>query len=354
MNVIKKERNSILKEKGLFIRELFKEKEEDYSSGIYYGHEPSYFDFFDDWDVIYPKYRSLVDDAIKSEKNGFILLYGESYVGKTCVAKRILVDFMKEGYNAIELGNVDSNNINLAFIDYLQNLPPNSKVALFVDDAAYQYRDLADIIQSCPENITHLVIVTEDVIGNHNIKKYHFKDLPKNKYYVNELHIKEEMNREYAKNVFEKLSEKKRLNRYLKHTPKNISLEKSRHLILEKMIDLGDIVDVLYYSSEGKKFTQHYEKLIEQKFKSYNKFLKTVCVLGDLGIEKIPNRLLSILPPYLTSSEIKNLFNQNPDEKIIYEERGKIRLRCRRIINDVLKNENSDVEEILRQTALST
>ena len=353
LNISKEERSSILKEKGTFLNDLFS-TDENYKSDIYKGDESSYLDFFNGWDIKYHKCDSAVDDFINQQKNGFISLWGKSYVGKTCVAKRILVDFMNKGYIAIELDRVDSNNITEEFIKYLEKLEPNSRIALFVDDAAYQYQDLVKMMQFCPTKIDRFVIITADNI----IHDVNFYKLQRSSYYAKYIHISEEVDSNYARNIYEKLNEKQRLGKFytrfqkqstskkIKETSKNAERE-----IIYEIKGMNDIIEVLYFSHTGRSFKTHYNKLIEKnKDKNYIECLKSICVLGELGIEKIPTRLLAHLPGSL---KIENLCENFPE--IIHVENGKMRVRCKRILNDVIEKQNCDViEETLRQTALYT
>ncbi len=129
------------------IEEILKNKSKYYAPVLYNGYPPFYEDILDGWDIMYPKYKENRDEILGTTKSSVIALYGKMYVGKTCIARRIIVDFFNIGFNALEFKM--ENSLDFAMLSkYISNYTPGSKFAIMVDDAAQIYRRLYEFIDS--------------------------------------------------------------------------------------------------------------------------------------------------------------------------------------------------------------
>ena len=71
------------------------------------------------------------------------------------------------------LGKKLSQELHKYFlISYFKSLPEKTRVAIYLDNAAYHYKKLIELKNSCPLNIEKLVIISEDTIENHIGKEY--------------------------------------------------------------------------------------------------------------------------------------------------------------------------------------
>lgn len=101
--ILEKDSKKVLQEKGLVsIDDLYKERMPGYESKLFAGYESRYEDIFSDWDIIHPGLSNFENRIINQEKNVIAAVIGKSYVGKSCAAKRILVDFRKRGFLTFE------------------------------------------------------------------------------------------------------------------------------------------------------------------------------------------------------------------------------------------------------------
>jgi hypothetical protein len=343
-----------LKEKGVqFLDDLKDVHDPNYTSQLYSGEESQYKDFFKHYDIQHPQSAGVVDSIVESKKNGIISIYGDSYVGKTCVSKRILVDLMNKQFISMELRRID--HINTHLIEYFNSFPAGSKIAIMVDDSSFQYDGVVKIIENCPTNIIQIIIITADVNENHRNRKYLFKESQINTTYIE---VSEKVNRDYAKNILNKLNEKNRLSNFLSIKPnrKESPISASnRTVLIQKMTEINDIVEVLYFSSNGRGFEQYYRNLIEKNYDEiYSNYLKAMCMLGDLGIVWIPNQIIpSIIPDKKSFFNFEDFVKKYP--QIVYHNCGRTKIRRRRVIKSVLeKIKKESIQEILYQIALNS
>ena len=353
---------SFLKEKGvIFVDELDITINKTYESQLYYGYEPQYKDFFMNFDIRHPDLKNIVEDVKNNKKNTVISIYGKSYVGKTCVSKRLLMDFKKELYITMELTRI--HNISENILEYLKNCPQNSKIVMLIEEASSQnqYYDVSEIIHLCPKNISQLVIIAVDTIENYLQKNYIFRD--KNIQPIS-IEIKEETNEEYVHNIFDTLDKKNKLgnllgyaNKKLKSNKKTLSkIEKEKKdIIVYKIRENNDIVETLFFVSNGRGFKEHYKKFMDTNGDTfYDEYLKYLCLLGEIGINLMPNEMIGTLIPE------KNMeFNYNkfvrcyPD--IIQPIGSNTKIGRRRLLMEVLdKCDSKTTQILLQQVALST
>ncbi len=333
---------NILKERGaIFIDEV--PIQENYTSQIYYGKPTQYNDIFGEWDIIYPNQMPLIKKVISKHKQVTIItLFGKTYTGKTTVGKRCLVDLKNNGYIAIEILRMGFDVYDSLSV-YLASLSAQSQVALFIENAAYQYEHIVNFAQKHFNDVNHLVIITTDSEQNHAGRNHNLLNLPETIEWHN-FEISEKISPEFAAKIFFKLCSKKRLNNYLRYCAPDTKPTKSQNMsrIWAEMKKTDDIVDVLYFSSEGKYFRDYYTNwLITHQDKYYDEYLYVLAAFGKLGIASLPIQILSKLIPHKSSKfNAQKFLTCYPD--IVEEKNGRIKLLRGRLISAVLNSTHSD------------
>ena len=198
-----------MKEQGmLFPDETIKKTNNNYYhiAHLYNGDIPRYCDFDDNWDIKYP-YPNRIDTS----KSTMITVHGRSYVGKTCVAMRILVDLMKKDFHVFQFNmslSHDATRYIRIIQEHLNYLPENSCVAMLSENCSNLYEEFIKFLKALPSNISRMIIITTSDTNIHMSKKYLFKN---DTNLIYELHVSETITRQYAENIYEKLKEKNHL-----------------------------------------------------------------------------------------------------------------------------------------------
>ncbi|MEG1567789.1 MAG: SIR2 family protein [Anaerovoracaceae bacterium] len=343
------ERRSLLKEHGAFFVDDYNDKSENYSSKLYSGDSPRYQDFFREWHIRYPEMYGKVKKIIDEGHHYIISITGKQYVGKTCAAKRFLVDFRLAGFEAFELIRLDYPMIH-EVNEYLEGMQQNSKVAILIDDSAFQYKYITRLSREVPTNISQLVIIVSDSLDNHNARKYLLKECPQ----VMSITIKENVQKYWATQIFNKLLEKARLGKYLELLPpkQNPKDKRSQETITQKMLEIDDIIDILYYTSNGRSFKAYYDEWLKDNYeKTSAMYLEALCFIGKLGVNWIPTQLIASLVPLNQANFNLNEF-ENRYREIITIQCGRLTIRRRRMIQAGMKFEATFVTEAISSLIL--
>lgn len=347
-NVIPYQMKNYLNEKGtIFLENISRSTPSSFE--LYKGFDTVYSDFFHNADILPKNLECWKREILTSKSHILIAFFGESYIGKSCFAKRLLVELFYAGYVAFQLNRFDDSVYDL-LSGYLQSLPDKTRVAFYVDNASYHYKRLIDIKKYCPKNIDKLVIITEDTIENHRGKEYILLDDPNSIFNL----ITAEMNQDYAKAIYEKLSRNNRLNKYLQFLPPRVNpfSRKARETITSKIIQENDIIDALYYSTEGKPFQKHYKRWLDRySSDEEKKLLYELCYLFRLGVTTIPSTLITKLGKKLKGDFRLDAFCKKYAEVVsVYY--GWVRLHRGRILNHLIETNNiSLIMETLYETA---
>lgn len=178
---------------------------------------------------------------------------------------------------------------------------------------------------------------------NHAGRNHNLLNLPETIEWHN-FEISEKISSEFAAKIFFKLCTKKRLNNYLRYCAPNTSPTKGRNMrrILDEMEKTNDIVDVLYFSSEGKYFRDYYaEWITAHQNKYYDEYLYVLAAFGKLGIASVPMQILSKLIPHRASKfNAQEFLDCYPD--IVEEKSGHVKLLRGRLISAALKPQHSN------------
>lgn len=333
---------NLLKEHGaVFIDEIA--IKENYSSEIYYGKPTQYNDFFGQWDIIYPTQKNLVKNTVEHHAPVTIItLFGKPYSGKTTVAKRFLTDLKDSGYIAIEIPHMEFH-LYESLSQYLCTISTQTKVALLIENAAYQYEHIITFSTEHFDDVDHLVVITTDTTQNHTGRTHDLLNLPEQIEWY-DFRISERITPEFAAKIFYRLCEKKRLNNYWKYCPPRTFPTDTDNMyrILEKMREADDIIDVLYFSSEGRYFRDYYANWVKMHRNSfYDDYLYVLADLGKLGISSVPLYVFpKLVPSKAPGFKTEKFLKCYPN--IVEAESGYIKLLRSRLIGGVLKSRQDD------------
>ena len=332
-----------LAERGVFFLNRLN-KQVPSSMGIYKGEESVYADFIHDIDIVRPDLIPVFTSINNAGASQIVSLYGDSFIGKTCCAKRLLVNLSNKGYDAIQIHYLDKQ-ISSLLINYWETLSFGTNVAVYVERASYCYFEVLELLKECPKNISRIVLVTEDTYDNHQSKRY----LLLNEKNYMEYEIKPVMNYDIAHAVYDKLSRKSRLGHYLDCLPSksNVFEKKSRDIIVTQIMKEQDIIDALYYASEGRSFKKHYESWLKNNVNEDEyKLLQQVCCFGQLGIDRIPVILFNKLgQKTIRGFSLKDYVRKY--NEIVKRQNSYVVFRRSRILNEVICTNDYDLNTSL-------
>ena len=341
---VPKEVRSKLKQHGVTFIDEYSNKTQCYDSKIYNGANSCYEDFFDGWDILYLYSENIIEEIVKSKQHYIISITGKQYSGKTCVAKRLLVDFRKKGFESFEIQRME-NFLTIEIREYFKTIPEGSKVAIFLDNSAFQYDAIVTLVKEAPENISQVVVISADIQDNYHSKRYILEEHD----YVKLIEVKEKINSDLANRIYEKLLEKNRLGEYLELLPSKQDIQSytSKKTIVKKIKEINDLIDALYYSSKGELFKEYYKNWLRNNHNEiYEKYIYALCFLGKLGVTSIPVQLVSgLIPEYKKKFRMED-FQKNYKEIIIIEN-GRLVLRRRRMIQDLIKEDIISITSVL-------
>lgn len=304
------------------IEEILKNKSKYYAPVLYNGYPPFYEDILDGWDIMYPKYKENRAEILGTTKSSIIALYGKMYVGKTCIARRIIVDFFNIGFNALEFKM--ENSLDFAMLSkYISNYTPGSKFAIMVDDAAQIYRRLYEFIDSEQMKDYLIIFVTTSNILHHMSKRHELL-----LHDSRELYINPELNYQYSCNIYEKLNEKNRLGALSKYAD-------TRSSSIRFIKDNKDIINLLYLLTHGKGFQEYFESMIEHIDTSaeYFNLFYTVAIFSVLQIDGYPKEFITNIHKKIQIKELKIQFG---DLLYFTEENRFLKVRCSNLMESVV------------------
>lgn len=270
-----------------------------YESHLYYGNRAIFADIFANWDIVNTK-TAKVKNRIERESVNccyVLTICGKSFIGKSVVAKRLLVELYKDGYSAYSYDCAGEDELKL-FMNYVNKATHLSKVAVLIEDAAYLYEYIAKAVTQLPKHIKSFIFILISETKKHTSKKHELYDLP----CVLEWEVNDELNDINSTIVYNKLKEKNRLgklNRLEKHNA-IIQIKESKYL-----------VEFLFNLTQGMGFKSYFKKELDDlKFKASRDtltYFKCLCVLSKMGIHNISEYLLMLNCPSIDTSALENV-----------------------------------------------
>ncbi|WP_303814484.1 SIR2 family protein [Selenomonas ruminantium] len=328
-----------LREHGcVFLDEVPIDKQNNYY--IYQGRESRYVDFLKNIDIKHPQNKEWLKNIHECKNISFSVFYGESYTGKTCCARRLLTDLYQEGFIAIELNKISDSVLRLLSKFLLQG-GTEIDVAILIDNSAYEYERIVKFVNEMQSRLHKIIIIFVDDTINHRVKRY----VLENYSYFFEYNIKSYMSNLLAKEIYAKLSKYNRLGHFLKLVPndRNANNAKYKGLILKKINETDDVIDALFYATEGTDFKEHYEVWSNNHatMSGYN-VLKALTLLRLLGVTSVSLTLLLAVGKIYDKRFTIRQFQRGFSDVILLKD-GKCKVIRSRIIKSVI-NDFSDIE----------
>lgn len=315
---------------------------------LYYGEAPRPVDFLQNYDFIRPNIHKMKNVISNSKDDHVVVLYGESYVGKTCAALRMGVDLTRSGYEFCVYNlsfGIDASVYLNHIIEYLKMLPKKTNVVIMAENMPYYYKYIKKIMRRKPEELGQLVIICTANIEDHQIKKYILNEYETTEdVIIDEIRITEETkDYKFAKNIYEKLYETNHLNKLR-------SMAETENEYIKLIRGVNDVIDVLYMAHEGRKFEEYFKLRLEDKIEGEeSKAFLLICLFSMLGIHEIPKSFFISLAGQCMLNFCFAEFTVNYKDFLKLSNQS-IKLRCSRTIRAIMRPElgKQDVLEWIR------
>ncbi|KLE17148.1 SIR2 family protein [Clostridium sp. C8] len=293
-----------MKYEGFFrlneIREIYK-GDLSYFSKLYEGESIHWKDIFYEWDFIHPIEEDIINDI--KNKNNFnvksnvhcVTVVGKSYTGKSTILKRVAANLFNLGYDVIEYTGTEFNKNIL--VEYI-NLSINSKFVLLYDNASSGYPIIESLLKDKRIN-KELIILAGAREYYHNKKKYYLEDDFKS---FREYILKNNIDREYASCILEKLSDK--------GFEGHLRVQKKEEEKLKLITKEKDLLTFMLKLNNGVKFKKNIKRDVDKAINIDNinkKIMISLALFDSLDVSYFPVELLK--PIY--NSSIDNLLNSS-------------------------------------------
>ena len=324
-----------LKENDIInVYEIYNTISSNYSSKLYSGNDISYADLKYNWDINMCS-PNLINWIKSDDHNKIISFYGKEYVGKTCIAKRLLYNLFIQDYDCFEFNLNSTNRIEL-FLEYVKNhcVKP---VAVLFEGASYSYELLVQNIINTNVYNNRMILITTDNEISHNRKYY---SLLKNDY-CKIVKVDENVDKEKAKLIYDKLHEKNSLSCWL-------DVSGDKNIIIQKMIESNDIIDVIYFSSKGRMFEEHIRSHFLSDITGNNsskKLIALFCLFEKFGISDVPKFLYNTSAKLISSNFKDNNFEET-FRKLIQIQPQYYHMRYMRYLSHIY-NDCLSIDEII-------
>lgn len=314
------------------IEDVLKKKSKYYTPILYNGYPPFYEDILDGWDIAYPQYEEKKKELLETQDSMVIALYGKMYVGKTCIARRIVVDFYNKGFVALEFRMENSLDFEM-LSKYILSYADRTKFAIMVDDAAQLYKRLYEFLENAELKKYQIVFITTSNVMHHMSKRH---ELLLHDY--KELYINPTLKYQYANNIYSKLKEKSRLgvlSKYAESSRDSIAFIKQQK----------DIINLLFVLTHGKGFQEYFENMIENidAPKEYFDLFYVVAIFSVLEIDGYPNEFLINLHKRIKKNKLESIF----DGLIYFKEKKRfLKIRCSNLMETITVTALSEQQKI--------
>lgn len=297
-----------------------------YTSKLYFGHHPTIKDILSDWDFKNTDIINNFNDFIQNlkGKSGVFSIYGKGVIGKSTFLLRLGVNLENQGFEAIIFKGRHFNFFEL--FKLMKENEEYSKVVLIVDNAAYSYKAIRQIIRLIP-NEKQLIVLSASRFYPHLRFGANLVEIPNHQYFV-----KPNISLDYATNIAAKLEEKGFLGELRKLDSKEKII---RHISKE-----NDVITVLYRITLGKNFETRILKTLPPLLRKQSPSKDILCLLAifeNLDLPFFPKELLRIYFGKVNTDELTNL-----EIFIRYNDSGDIRLRDRFIVTRVISSMSED------------
>lgn len=261
---------------------------------------------------------------ISKKSELLVTIHGEAYVGKTCLAMRLLTLCAEKGYQCFYTRNADLRTIEKVK-EFLHNKEENSKIALCIENAALYYYQFEQLFNAGVE-LGAIVCITTSQEVSHKTKQHILRNVYDKRidYYLNE-----KISYLEADDIYKKLHSQRHLGRLQSATT-------SAGDIKRQIRTLGDLVDVLWYAHEGRQFSIYFEEWYNQKFQeSQFDIFKLLTFYASLGCE-FSIDVLPTIAQFINGMKFDYGGFKDSFSEFWLEEAGRIRLRYVRLFRNIV------------------
>lgn len=317
-----------LQARGLqLVDDILEHKNKYHQVVLYSGYPPFYEEILDGWDIAYPKYEDKKENLLGITKSTVIAVHGKMYVGKTCLAKRMIVDFHNKGYVALEFRMENALDFEM-LSKYIQSYAEKTRFAILVEDAAQLYRRLYEFIE-LKEMKQYCIIFVTTSSTLHHVSKRH--ELMLHDY--QEVYVDPKLTHRFSRNAYEKLSDKNHLGILAKYA--DTDTETIAFIKQQK-----DIINLLYLLTHGKGFREYFEDYInniEADKKSFDLFY-SIAIFSCLQIDGYPKEFFVNMHKQVQMKSFLNCFG---DIVYLTNKDRFLKIRCGELMENIILVEMS-------------
>ena len=330
-----------LKSRGMqLVDEILKHKSKYYQMVLYSGYPPFYEEILDGWDIVYPKYEERKENLLDITESMVIAVHGRMYVGKTCLVRRIIVDFYNKGYIALEFRMENALDFEM-LSKYIQSYAENTRFAILVEDASQLYRRLYDFIDSREMNQYRVVFVTTSSTLHH-VSKRHELILHDHQ----ELYVDPTLTYRFSCNAYEKLKDKNHLGVLSKYA----DTKKETIAFIKKQ---KDIINLLYLLTHGKGFQEYFEEYINnvEADEKYFDLFYNIAIFSCMQIDGYPKEFFVNLHKQVKKTKFLNKFG----DIIYFTDKDRfLKVRCGELVENIVLTQISpnQIMSYIRQNVL--
>lgn len=312
-----------LQSRGLkLIDDILKHQNKYHKMVLYSGYPPFYEEILDGWDIAYPRYQERKEELLGITKSTVIAVHGKMYVGKTCLSKRIIVDFHNKGYVALEFRM--ENTLDFEMLSkYIQSYAEKTRFAILVEDAAQLYCRLYEFIESKEMEKYCIVFVTTSSTLHYASKRHELV-----LYDYKELYVDSKLTYKFSCNVYEKLRDKNHLgilSKYADTDKKTIAFIKQQN----------DIINLLYLLTHGKGFQEYFEEYINNIDANQSSFdlFYSIAIFSCLQIDGYPKEFFINIHKQVQKRRFLNEFGD-----IVYftDNDRFLKIRCGKLMENII------------------
>ena len=303
---------------------------------LYYGRTPIAADFFNSYDIerIDSRNNSRIVDSfrerIKNNEGSLFIVKGNSYVGKTSLALRLLTTCAEEGLFCYYTRKTDIEAIQ-RLEEYINNTNENERLAVCMEDPVGCYHTFSDLIE-LGERLKQLVIIAVSDEKEHESKLHRLIKIPN----IQEYTISEKMNTASIQLLYSKLLNKNQLGELQRDGSE-------ARLVKAKIKDIGDFIDVLYFAHHGHRFLNHFQMWYQSISDENTSVFDALVVYATIGIKWFPPMLFCDVAETINSKFKYDSFMKVYKEYVL-EESGRIRLHGTRLFSEIIKEKTEEAE----------
>lgn len=305
---------------------------------LYYGRSPIASDFFNSFDIERIDYKNSnrIDDdfrkRIKDDEGVLFIVKGNSYVGKTCLALRLLTTCSEEGLLCYYTRKTDIEAIQ-RLEEYISSTNENERLAVCLEDPVGCYHTFSDLIEIGRRLRQFIVIAISDE-KEHEGKLHRLIKIPD----ILEYSVSEKLNHLSIQLLYSKLSKKNQLGELQRDGSEP-------RLIKQRIKEIGDFMDVLYFAHHGYSFLQHFQIWYQSISDENIIVFDALVVYASLGVKWFSPMLFCDVAESISARFNYDSFMREYKDYVI-EESGRIRLHGTRMFSEIIKGKITKIEII--------